>query len=85
MEWNQKFSVKSAAEQFFFDYFEPAADETEGEWMSPTAILAFLKKEVGVSLLKTTNVSAFGRKLSHIPGLKKDENNQGSIYLVKRK
>ena len=85
MEWNQKFSVKSAAEQFFFDYFEPTADETEGEWMSPTAILAFLKKEVGVSLLKTTNVSAFGRKLSHIPGLKKDENNQGSIYLVKRK
>lgn len=85
MEWNQKFSVKSAAEQFFFDYFEPAANETEGEWMSPTAILAFLKKEVGVSLLKTTNVSAFGRKLSHIPGLKKDENNQGSIYFVKRK
>ena len=85
MEWNQRFSVKTAAEQFFFDYFEPVANELEGEWMSPTAILTLLKKEVGVSLLKTTNVSAFGRKLSHIPGLKKNENNQGTIYLVKRK
>ena len=85
MEWNQKFCVKTAAEQFFFDYFEPAANEEEGEWISPTAIYEELKKEVGVSLLKETSVSAFGRKLSNIPGLQKSENKYGSIYLVKRK
>ena len=85
MESNRRFSVKTAAEQFFFDYFEPADDEKEGEWISPTAILNYLKEKVGVSLLKPTSVIGFGRKLSNIPGLRKDEDKYGSIYLVKRK
>ena len=41
--------------------------------------------KVGISLLKPANVSAFGRKLSHIPGLIKDEIHKGSVYLVKKK
>lgn len=85
MDWNRKFSVKTAAEQFFFDYFEPATDETEGEWMSPTAILSYLKEKVGISLLKPTNAISFGRKLSNTPGLLKNENKYGSLYLVKCK
>jgi len=85
MEWNRKFSVKTAAEQFFFDYFEPVDDEKDGEWLSPTAILNYLKERVGLSLLKPMSVIGFGRKLSNIPGLKKDDNKYGSIYLVKRK
>lgn len=28
-EWNRRFSVKTAAEQFFLDYFEPATDEKD--------------------------------------------------------
>ena len=85
MEWNRKFSVKTAVEQFFFDYFEPAADENEGKWMSPTAILSELKEKVGISMLKPTNASSFGRKLSNMSGLIKKENKYGTIYLVKRK
>ena len=85
LDWNQRFTVKTAAEQFFFDYFEPATNEMEGEWMTPTAIFNYLKEKVGISLLKPANVSAFGRKLSHIPGLIKDEIHKGSVYLVKKK
>ena len=85
LEWNKKFSVKSAAEQFFFDYFEPAKSEKEGVWMSPTAIYNFLKEKVGISLLKSTSVIAFGRRLSNIPELKKDVNKYSSIYLVRQK
>ena len=85
MESNRQFSVKTAAEQFFFDYFEPAANKSEGEWMTTTAILNLLKEKVGVSLLKPTSVEAFGRKLSNIPGLQKDIKNYGTTYLVKLK
>lgn len=85
LEWNRKFSVKTAAEQFFYDYFEPVDDEKDGEWLSPTAILNYLKEKVGISLLKPTSVIGFGRKLSNIPGLKKREDKYGSSYLVKRK
>ena len=85
MEWNSQFSVKTAGEQFFFDYFEPVADESEGEWMSATAIFSFLKEKVGISLLKPANVAAFGRRLSNISGLKKRVTSSNSEYLVRRK
>ena len=85
MEWNTKFSVKTAAEQFFLDYFEPATDESEGKWLSPSAILSFLKEKVGVSLLKPTNVATFGRRLSNMPGLRKRETRNNTEYLLKRK
>lgn len=83
IESNRRFSTKTAAEQFFLDYFEPAANESEGKWISASAIFSFLKEKVGVSLLKPANVAAFGRKLSNIPGLKKRETKSNSEYLVK--
>ena len=85
MEWNRKFSVKTAAEQFFLDYFEPAVDEADGEWASSSSIFEYLKRKVGVSLLKPASVLAFGRRLSNISGLKKRATKYGSEYLVKRK
>ena len=85
IESNLQFGAKTSAEQFFFDYFEPAADEKEGEWMTPSAILEFLKSKVGISLLGTTTVPVFGRKLSHVEGLRKTERKYGTVYLVKRK
>ena len=84
MEWNRKFSLKTAAEQFFLDYFEPARNEQEGEWMSASAILAYLKNEVGVSLLKSPSVPAFGRKLSAIPGMQKRVTSINTFYLVRK-
>ena len=85
MESNRQFSMKTAAEQFFLDYFEPAANEQEGTWTSATALFGFLKDKVGVSLLKPANVAAFGRRLSNIPGLKRRETSRNTEYLVKQK
>ena len=85
IEWNKRFSTKTAAEQFFLDYFEPATDESEGEWTSSSAIFEHLKQKVGVSLLKPANVSYFGRLLSNMSALQKRETRYGSEYLVKLK
>ena len=84
MEWNRRFSVKTPAEQFFLDYFEPATNDRDGCWMSASAIFEFLKSKVGVSLLKPTSVAVFGRKLSNISGLKKRETSNNSEYFVKK-
>ncbi len=85
MESNRRFGMKTAAEQFFLDYFEPAANAEEGTWTSASAIFEFLKDKVGVSLLKPANVAAFGRRLTNIPGLKKRETGRNSEYLVRQK
>lgn len=85
LEWNRKFSVKSAADHFFFDYFEPATEGEDGEWISASAIFEHLKQKVGISLLKPANVSAFGRMLSNISSLQKRETRFGSEYFVKQK
>ena len=85
LKWNQKFRVQSAADYYFFDYFEPAADGDDGEWASASSIFAFLKQKVGISMLRPANVSGFGRMLSNIPALQKRESKYGSEYFVKRK
>jgi predicted P-loop ATPase len=85
MESNRQFSMKTAAEQFFLDYFEPAANEQEGAWTSATTLFEFLKSKVGLGLLKPANVAAFGRKLSTIPGLKRRTTSHNTEYLVKQK
>ena len=84
-EWNRRFSVKTAAEQFFLDYFEPATDEKDGQWISASAIFSYLKEEVGVSLLKPISLPVFGRKLTNLPGLQKRVTKYNTEYLVKRR
>ena len=84
-EWNRRFSVKTAAEQFFLDYFEPATDEKDGKWISASAIFNYLKEEVGISLLKPTSISVFGRKLTNLPGLQKRITKFNTEYLVRFK
>ena len=85
IESNRRFSVRSAAELFFLDYFEPANSDADGKWMTASAILTYLKDEVGISLLKPVSVVTFGRKLSGIKGLMKRETKSNSEYLVKQK
>ena len=85
LEWNKKFGVKTPATHFFFNYFEPAMEGEEGEWISASAIFEHLKKEVGISALKPANISVFGRMLSTISGLQKRETRYCSEYFVKRK
>ena len=85
MEENRKFNLKTAPELYFQEYFMPARDEKEGEWMTAAAILSYLKDKVGVSLLKAPSTSVFGRRLSAFPGLKKRETNTNTLYFVKKK
>ena len=85
MESNRQFNVKSAAEQFFLDYFEPAAEGQDGEWISASAIYNTLKDKVGVSLLRPSSLSGFGRTLSNIPNLKKRQTKHNTEYFVVRK
>lgn len=85
LEWNRKFSVKTAADHYFFDYFEPAAEGEDGEWISASAIFEHLKQKVGISLLKPASISGFGRMLSNIPELKKRLTKYGSEYFVRQK
>ena len=85
LKWNQKFRVQSAADYYFFDYFEPAVAGDDGEWASASSIFAFLKQKVGISVLRPATVSGFGRMLSNIPALQKRESKYGSEYFVKRK
>ena len=82
---NRKFSLRTATEQFFLAYFEPAKDTKEGTWMSAAAILDYLKDKVGVSLLRPLNVIAFGRALSAFPNLKKHVTSTTTNYLVVKK
>ena len=85
MEWNSQFSTKTAAEQFFADYFEPALNEQEGTWTSASAIFEMLKQKVGVTLLKPTTVSAFGRCLANLPGLQRRVTRNNTEYLIMEK
>ena len=85
MEWNSQFSTKTAAEQFFADYFEPALNEQEGTWTSASAIFEMLKQKVGVTLLKPTTVSAFGRRLANLPGLQRRVTRNNTEYLIMEK
>ena len=85
LKWNHKFRIKTPADHYFFDYFEPAAEGDEGEWVSASTKFAFLKQKVGISMLKPATVSGFGRMLSNIPALKKRERKYGSEYFVKPK
>ena len=54
----------------------------DGEWMTTTAIMGYIKKRAG-SLLKTGNVLKFGRVLSNIDGLISRRTKRGTEYLVK--
>ena len=69
---------------YFHEFYEPADNEDDGEWMSPTAIYESLRRIPG-SGLKANWVSTFGRYLFNMPGLKRDRSQQERIYLVKRK
>ena len=65
--------------------YQPEIDIEDYGNTSEYTIYNFLKEKVGSSLLKSTSVIAFGRRLSNIPELKKNVNKYSSVYLVKQK
>jgi predicted P-loop ATPase len=84
MEHNRQYQVMPPAVQYFNEYYEPAIDEKDGEWQSPTAIYDSLRKIAG-SGLKANGVAAFGRHLWNMPELQRRRIGSSRQYLVKKK
>ena len=84
MAHNRQYQLTPPAVQYFNEYYEPALDETEGTWLSPTAIYNHLRQMAGASL-KTNGVSAFGRYLWNMPELQHRRVGCSKQYLVKKK
>lgn len=84
IENNRSFEIVPPAVQYFYEYFDVADDESDGKWMSPTAIYDRLRSIAG-SGLKANGVSAFGRHLRNIPGIQVKRVTAGKAYLVKQK
>ena len=84
MDHNRQFELMPPALQYFNEYYEIVADETLGEWKSPTAIYERLRHLAGSSL-KANGVAAFGRYLRNVPDIKQKRANTGRVYLIREK
>lgn len=84
MAHNAQYQQIPPSVQYFYEYYEPAANEEEGTWMSPTAIYESLRSLPG-SGLKANGVSAFGRYLWNMPDLQHRRMGPSKQYLVKKK
>ena len=84
IDHNRHFEVIPPAIQYFNEYYAPAENETDGQWISPTAIYDHLRHIAG-SGLKANDVAAFGRYLKNIPGLQQKRVTNGRVYLVREK
>ena len=84
MAHNRQFEVLPPAVQYFNEYYTAVSDESEGQWLSPTAIYTRLRQIAG-SGLKANGVAAFGRYLKNIPGLQSRRIGNNRQYLVSEK
>lgn len=82
LESNRQFQQFTPAEQYFNDCFEPATSESDGEYLTSSAIFAHIKKLAG-SDLRLNSLNHFGRTLSNIPNLQRRRTKKGTEYLVK--
>ena len=82
IESNRQFLQFTPAEQYFNDCFEPATSESDGEYLTSSAIFAHIKKLAG-SDLRLNSLNHFGRTLSNIPNLQRRRTKKGTEYLVK--
>lgn len=79
---NRQFQQLTPAEQYFNDCFEPATSESDGKYLTSSAIFAHIKKLAG-SDLRLNSLNHFGRTLSNIPNLQRKRTTKGTEYLVK--
>ena len=84
MDHNRQYQLTPPAIQYFNEYYQPAVDETDGKWLSPTAIYDQLRQIAG-SGLKANGVSTFGRFLWNMPELQHRRVGSSKQYLVKKK
>lgn len=86
-ESNELFEVKSPLEQIFFSAFRIPEEDEEGEWMSPTEIMAKLQGLKTFNRKTDNSLVKLGRVLTKMvqKGLEKKREMQGVSYYVKVK
>jgi predicted P-loop ATPase len=83
MAHNRQFQIQSPAEQWFYECFDIATDESDGQWLTCAAIYNRLKRYAGSSF--KGNLNHFGRVLNNMVGLSQRRSNIGKCYLVRSK
>ena len=81
MESNRQFQLRSPEEMYFYECFDIADNEQEGQWMTTAAILHRLKQHAGAAI-HGDKIRTFGRILANIDGLPSRRTRFGSEYLV---
>ncbi len=84
VDHNRSFEVAPPALQYFNEYYDIPADDSDGEWLSATAIFDHLRRIAG-SGLKASAVSTFGRHLKNIPNLRQRRTKNSIQYFVKKR
>ncbi len=82
--YNRQYIQTPPAIEYFNEYFEPTINESEGRWMTTTAIYEYLRHRVG-STLPANGINRFGRYLAHNPLLLHRHTTNGNEHLVKEK
>jgi len=84
IQHNRQFQIRSDALSVFYDYFDVAANESEGVWMSANQILEEIK-DCSVSVRKNApSLNKFARELRGMPDLKQKQKRDNVYYLVKK-
>ncbi len=82
MALNRHFQQRTPVEQYFFDYFEIASSEDDGQYYTASAIFAYIRKVAGHDL-RLSSLNHFGRMLANIPNIQRKRTTKGTEYLVK--
>lgn len=83
MDHNRCYQQELPVLAYFNEQFEVAQDESNGKWLSTAQLLTMLRKEYGISVIKTS-VQAFGRMLANMAGMQRRRTFRGTEYLVRQ-
>ena len=81
MASNRQFQLRLPEELYFHECFSIPSDKEEGQFMTPTAIFAEVKRRAG-SAIPRGDLRAFGRILANMEGLVRRRTRRGTEYLV---
>ena len=84
MDHNRQFEKMPAVAYYFNEYYEAVQQESEGTWLSATAIYNHLRQMAGAGL-NVKGITVFGRFLKHLPGLQSKRSSHHEMYLVREK
>lgn len=82
MSHNRRFEQQNSSELFFRQYFRiPTSEAEDGEWMTTTAILQYIKQQAGAAF-RTPTAKSFGHTLRNLPGSLFRRGRDGSQFYV---